>query len=313
MLRPTSLKVCVGAAFLFAGSNAATAQEVQQKAESNHISVSIDGKPFTDYWFGKRPDRPYVRPFFFPVLAADGTPVTADHYGQKEHPHHNSLWVGQGEVNGADHWDLGLGANQPRQRHIRFERLGGDTIVEDIEWESKKHEPMLHERRTMKFTPFPDGSRGIEFTLEFTPINGPVTFGDTKEAGLVAIRVNDAIPQDHPVLTNSTGAQGEKATWGKAADWCDISGQIDGKEYGVAAMDSPHNPRHPTRWHVRQYGLLGANPFGLSYFDKGTPKHAGDFVMQPGKTVTFQYLVVVHQGDAASAHLPEKYKAFAGR
>ena len=45
------------------------------KEESNHLSVSIEGKPFTDYWFGKREDRPYARPFFVPVLAPDGTPA----------------------------------------------------------------------------------------------------------------------------------------------------------------------------------------------------------------------------------------------
>jgi hypothetical protein len=284
--------------------------QVTLKAESNRIAVSIDGKPFTDYWFGTRSDRPYVRPFFYPVMAADGTPVTEDHYGQKEHPHHQSLWVGHGEVNGADHWALS-GEKTPKQRHLKFDQVSGDTIVEALEWEGKDHQPILHERRTMRFMAFPDKSRGIEFTLEFTPTEGPVTFADTKEAGLVAIRMNDQIPKNKAVLTNSTGAHGEKATWGKPADWCDISGKIDGKEYGIAAFDSPQNPLHPQQWHVREYGLLAANPFGLSYYDRKVKKHTGDFVMPPGKTVTFRYLVVVHEGDAASAKLPEKYERFA--
>ena len=295
---------------------------VALKEEGNHVNVTIDGKPFTDYWFGKREDRAYARPFFAPVLAADGTEVTTDHYGQKEHPHHQSLFVGHGDVSGADHWAL-AGDKTPKQRHIKFEKVEGDTIVEDLEWEDKAHEPMLRERRTIKFVPFSDGSRGIDFTLEFTPISAPVTFADTKEAGLVAVRVSDAIshadapkkksggnPTGAAMLTNSTGATGEKATWGKAADWCDISGQINGKDYGVAAFDDPKNPRHPTRWHVREYGLLAANPFGLSFFDKGADRHAGDLTMEPGKTTTFHYLVVVHEGDAKSASLPEKYKQF---
>jgi hypothetical protein len=283
--------------------------QVTLKAESNRIAVSIDGKPFTDYWFGARSDRPYVRPFFYPVMAADGTPVTEDHYGQKEHPHHQSLWVGQGEVNGADHWAL-EGEKTPKQRHLKFDQVSGDTIVEELDWEGKDHQPILHERRIMRFMAFSDQSRGIEFALEFTPTEGPVTFADTKEAGLVAIRMNDQIPKNKAVLTNSTGAHGEKATWGKPADWCDISGKIDGKEYGIAAFDSPQNPLHPQQWHVREYGLLAANPFGLSYYDRKVKKHTGDFVMPPGKTVTFKYLVVVHEGDAASAKLPEKYERF---
>ena len=291
---------------------AAFPAEVKLDQKTNYVAASIDGRTFTDYWFGKRDDRPYVRPFFFPVLAANGTPVTADHYGQKEHPHHNSLWVGHGEVNGADHWGL-HDDKSPKQRHIRFEKVEGDTIMEDLEWEGTDHQPILKERRTMRFVVFPDSARGIEFTLQFTPIDGPVTFGDTKEAGLVSVRVSDAIPTDHPVLTNSRGAHGEKATWGRPANWCDISGQINGKEYGIAAFDHPNNPRHPTRWHVREYGLLAANPFGLSYFDKGTPRHTGDLTIELGKTVTFRYEVVVHEGDADSAGLDQKYRQYAAQ
>lgn len=285
------------------------AADVTLTEKPNQISVSIDNKPFTDYWFGKRPDRPYARPFFYPVLAADGTPLTSDQYGQREHPHHNSLWVGQGDVNGADHWAL-HGEKTPKERHVAFEKVSGDTVVEDLEWEGKSHQPILRERRALRFMTFDDGTRGIEFKLEFTPISGPVNFGDTKEAGLVAVRMAKAI-SDHPTLTNSSGQHGEKATWGRPADWCDISGQIHGKEYGIAVFDHPDNPRHPTRWHVREYGLLAANPFGLSYFDKGTPPHTGDFVIQPGMTVMFRYEVVVHEQAADAAKLDEKFKRFA--
>jgi hypothetical protein len=172
---------------------------------------------------------------------------------------------------------------------------------------------MLNERRTMKFVEFPDKSRGIDFTLEFMPIKEDVTFQDTKEAGLVAVRMNDQVPQNKAVVTNSTGATGEKAIWGKPADWADISGKINGKTYGVAAFDSPQNPLHPQQWHIREYGLMGANPFGLSYYDKKNPKHAGDFKMPVGKTTTFHYLVVIHEGDAKAAKLAEKYKEFAGK
>ena len=301
------IALCGGYAFGEQGS-------VSLKEEGNHIAVSIDGKPFTDYWFGKRDDRPYARPFFYPVLAADGTSVTDDHYGQKEHPHHNSLWVGHGEVNGVDHWAL-KGDNTPQQRHIKFGKVEGNSIVEDLEWDGPDHQPMLRERRTLQFEALADHSRGVDFTEEFTPISGPVTFQDTKEAGLVAVRLAKSI-SDNPTITTSAGVHGEgmaaeKQAWGKAAEWCDESGQVNGKEYGVTVFDDPRNPRHPTRWHVRAYGLLAPNPFGLSYFDKGTPKHAGDFRMEPGSTVTFRYRVIVHEGAADAARIADEYKQYA--
>ena len=104
----------------------------------------------------------------------------------------------------------------------------------------------------------------------------PVTLKDTKEAGLCSLRLPKPI-SDNPTLTNAAGQTGEKDTWGKPAPWCDISGQINGKPYGVAVLDHPSNPRHPTRWHVREYGLLSANPFGLHDYDKkANPPGAGN-------------------------------------
>jgi len=47
----------------------------------------------------------------------------------------------------------------------------------------------------------------------------------------------------------------------KHADWCDYYGSIGGKTVGIAMFDHPSNPRHPTTWHVRDYGLFAANPF----------------------------------------------------
>ena len=161
--------------------------------EENRVVVQIDGKPFTEYWFGPTPDHPYVRPFMYPVLASDGVGVTSDQINVKggDHPHHRSLYVAHGDVNGVDHWSLTKqlkGEKQPEQKHVKFEKVEGDTSVEDLQWQDNDFKPMLDERRTVRFFEFPDHNRGIDFTLEFTPVSGPVKFGDTKEAGLCSVR-----------------------------------------------------------------------------------------------------------------------------
>lgn len=307
-----------------ATATAAETGSTKLTQEDNRVVVQIDGKPFTEYWFGPTPDHPCVRPFMYPVLAPDGVGVTSDQINVKggDHPHHRSLWVAHGDVNGVDHWSLAKqfkGEKQPEQKHVKFEKVEGDTLVEDLEWQDNDFKPMLNERRTVRFFEFPDQSRGIDFTLEFTPVSGPVKFGDTKEAGLCSVRMASAISAQ-ATITESTGATAtgdaksskeEKAVWGKAADWCDESGEIDGKPYGVAIFDNLANPRHPSTWHVRLYGLMSANIFGLHDFDKANPKGAGDLTIDAGKTVTFKYRVVVHAGDAKAAGLDEKYKEYA--
>jgi len=303
----------VSTASFVTAADAPAPSAVKLTAEKDHIHVDIDGKPFTDYWFGAREDRSFTRPFFLPVLAADGTPVTSDQYTvpRGDHPHHQSMWVSHDSVNGVDHWSL-LGKPRPaRQNHLKFDRIDADAFVEELDWEDKDpSKTLLHETRTMRFIAFPDGSRGVDWTVSLTPADGPVTLADRKDAGLCAVRVATNIAKTE-TITNSKGDTGEKACWGKPADWCDISGTVNGKPYGIAIFDSPANPRHPTTWHVRQYGLMAANPFGYHDFNPKLDKHAGDFTIETGKTATFRYMVVVHEGDAAAAKLDEKYNKFA--
>jgi len=118
--------------------------------------------------------------------------------------------------------------------------------------------------------------------------------------------------QGHIVM--SSGLRDEE-TWGKRADWCyyygPVSGGTNGLEtLGVAIFDHPGNPRHPTNWHVRDYGLFAANPFGLSFFEK-KPKNAGDMTIAAGQSVTFRYRFYYHRGDEKEAQVAEHYKKYA--
>ena len=70
------------------------------------------------------------------------------------------------------------------------------------------------------------------------------------------------------LITSSTGAKTAKATWGKAFDWCDYSGVIDGQRVGVTLMPDPANFR-PSWFHNRNYGLMVANPFGRKSMKQG--------------------------------------------
>src|SRR5688500_7456658 len=112
----------------FAAEPAAKGGVALKQAETS-IDVTIDGKAFTTYRFAPAADDPkFVRPYFFPVLAADGAKLTSDQAsGGGDHPHHRSFYVAHGDVNGADHWSHMLGDKQPRQRHLGFDKVEGDT------------------------------------------------------------------------------------------------------------------------------------------------------------------------------------------
>ncbi|MEP6664167.1 MAG: DUF6807 family protein, partial [Verrucomicrobiota bacterium] len=101
----------------------------------------------------------------------------------------------------------------------------------------------------------------------------------------------------------------DQETWGKHAAWCDYYGPVEGKTVGIAIFDSPKNPRFPTAWHVRDYGLFAANPFGAHEFEK-KPKGSGDLIIPPGKSVTFRYRLVLHEGDEKISGIAELYENY---
>ena len=60
--------------------------------------------------------------------------------------------------------------------------------------------------------------------------------------------LSPAQPQARPRQGKERPPATRANVWGKEADWCDISGQINGKSYGVAILNSPTNPLS-AKWH----------------------------------------------------------------
>jgi hypothetical protein len=110
-------------------------------------------------------------------------------------------------------------------------------------------------------------------------------------------------------MVNAEGQETEKNVWGKRSAWVDYYGQVDGQTVGVAIMDHPSNPRHPTYWHSRAYGLFAANPFGVRDFTADKSQD-GSMTIEPGQRLTFRYRVVIHPGDARSADIAALYARY---
>ena len=290
--------------------------------QDDRVTVTVEGEEFTTYRFTG-----HDKPILYPLRAPGGVPLTRSWPIEKgvagepeDHPHHESLWFTHGSVNGHDFWaprahGAGPDGPIPHVEHVSIDRCeSGETgILETTSrWVDADNKPVLTEHRTMVFSA-DETARSIDVTLKLVADSGPVTFGDTKE-GSFALRVRPALqPKDSNGsqgaggrLVNSEGLV-DGAAWGKRARWVDYSGTVDGKAYGIAMLDHPSNLRHPTWWHAREYGLSGANPFGIHDFS-GEPEGAGNHTIPPGKTLVLRYLVVFHEGDAGAAGIDRRWK-----
>ena len=238
--------------------------------------------------------------------------MVADVPGEtSDHPHHKGIWSAYGEAGHVDNW--AEAETSGRTLHREFETVESGPVFGRFvalgDWvDHVGGEPVLTERRTVTVyatAPY----RLFDYQLALTATGSDVLFGDTKEGGFISLRVASSMDaKADGRLENSRGGVGETDVWGKRAEWCDYSGPVEGKTAGVAFLESPESFGHPTYWHARDYGLMSANPFGLSEFlGEG---HCGDYTLPAGETIVFSYRVYIHQGDAAAGQVPAMYSAY---
>ena len=280
------------------------------------VDVAIDGKPFTSLHYGDS----VMKPFLHPLISASGKTITrgwpiAPAEGEsKDHPHHTGLWFTHGIVNGLDFWTnakAGPQFGRVAVDKIRVAKGGKKSGKVDFEarWLTPENKAILKEVRKMNFSSEGE-SRIIDFESTLTALDQPLKFGDTKE-GFFAIRLSDKLAEKGGTgkMTNAAGATGMKDVWGKPSPWVDYSGTLDGEPIGVAIFDANRNPKHPTTWHARDYGLFAANPFGDHDFYNDKEKD-GSMIVAPGKSMHFRYRIVIHPGDVNSAKIADMYKAW---
>jgi hypothetical protein len=87
----------------------------------------------------------------------------------------------------------------------------------------------------------------------------------------------------------------------------DFAAELDGEKWGVAIFDHPANPRHPTYWHARDYGLFALNPFGRNAFD--SKQEESQWKIPTGEKIEFRWRVLIHPGDMKLADLYSQYAA----
>lgn len=307
---------------LFAGCSTcpfcrSSKQAVQISELPDRLRVELNGQLFTEYFFKDVP-----RPYFYPIIGPGDVamtrnwPMKTTPDEEHDHPHHRSLWFAHGEMNGRDFWTEEKSFGKIVHDHFTKVASGKTSglIQSHNNWVAADGKVICTDDRTFRvYNPKHGDERVFDFEITIHASEGALTLGDTKE-GTMAIRLAETMRLKGPVgqghIVNSAGVR-DGETWGKRADWCDYYGPVDGKVVGVAIFDHPENPRHPTWWHVRDYGLFAANPFGQHEFEKLTDKSAGNLTIPAGGNVTFRYRFYLHAGDDQQAKVAQKYREYA--
>jgi hypothetical protein len=284
--------------------------------ETDKLRIEINGQLFTEYHFA---GAPHV--YFYPVLGPGGKAMTRN-WPMKEvpgeeqdHKHHRSLWYSHGAVNGVDFWAEGEKSGKiVHQEFLEIKDGAKMGVLRSANhWVAPGGEVVLTDEQLFRVHARPNNERLFDFEITLKANEKDVVLGDTKE-GSMAVRLNEVMRLTHGKeagtghIVQSTGVR-DGATWGKRAEWCDYYGPVEGQVVGIAIFDHPSNPGHPTWWHVRDYGLFAANPFGVHDFEK-KPPGTGNLTIPKGKSVTFKYRFYMHEGDEVQAKVAARYQDY---
>lgn len=294
------------------GVATAHANKVTIREAEGKLIVNINDKLFTEYRYTG-----FKRPFFYPVIGPTGASMTRDWPMQdnpediKDHIHHKGICFKHGNVNGINFWSDQKESGNIVQESIKhsIDAQGRGVIEAQNNWVDITGKLIC--RDTRKFVLYADNNAYVidyEVTVKATEVE--LTFVDTKE-GSMSIRMPTHMTDKGSPGGNIINSEGIKdnAAWGKRAKWVYYFGKRGSPVAGTAAFDHPQNPRYPTWWHVRSYGLFAANPFGQHDFEKKSPG-IGDLKVEKGNEVTFRYRLIFTTGNEVDAKIAERYQAY---
>ncbi len=329
------------AVILFLNANIKAQQStgfsIEEKKDKKEVEILFNNKLLTAYCYYDSSRKPVL----FPVNTVDGITVTRSYpfktvSGERtDHPHHTGIWLNYESVNGLDFWNNSTAIEIAKRNQygtivhqkIINKKTKGNTasLTATAIWIRSDNKILLHELTTFNFS-VNKNDFIIDRITTLKAADTTVIFKDVKD-GMFAIRVarelelpskeKSSFIDDKGNITNvppsgadvtgmyygSTGLKGD-SVWSSKGNWVMLTGKKDGKEITIGIIDHPMNVGYPTYWHARGYGLFAANPLGRKVFSNG--KEELNFSLQPGKSVTFRYRVIIHSGNFLTSDVMDK-------
>ena len=293
----------------------AAGSKISVRADPKRIEVRVDDALFT----ALNADVAAQKLYLHPLMSPSGLPVTRafpmeDVAGEStDHPHQRGVWIGSEKVSGVDFWENEPSYGTKNQGTVTLAEVtgvhgGNDEGAFTIHavWNGPDKTTYIDETRTMTFRAEPN-VRTIDIDLHLQARKA-LTFEDNYDA-ILGLRLGTEFEEAHGGrAVNAEGLTGWQKLRGARSAWIDSNATMGGKPVGVMVMDHPKNFRFPTPWHVREYALVFASPFGSRKYSESNPDFS--LTMKPGQILDLRYRILVHDGDLDAA---AAFKQFAGQ
>jgi hypothetical protein len=250
-------------------------------------------------------DAEILRPYFTDVHSLTGRRITRTHPPKEpeatDHPTmHPGIWLAFGSLGPGDYW-----RNKGRVEHVAFvdePKADDDVVTFRVKQRYVADGQTVCEEVCRHTIRVREEGWWLRYDSEFR--GGPkAVFGDQEEMGLgVRMTAKLCVKGGQGRIRNDAGDVNEAGVWGKPARWCDYGGLVDGRRLGAVVVPHPENP-WTSRFHVRDYGLMVANPIGQKAFKVDFPEIR---VIDPAEPLRLRFDVFVYDVlDGADLNLPE--------
>lgn len=265
------------------------------------ISVRLGETLVTSYKHQANQKLPYLYPLTGPI---SGKSLTTE--SEEPYPHHHSLFFGCDHLNGGNYWQGPLDVGQIVSTNARVGQVTDRSveILDHCEWRKPSQPVVMTDDRRFKVIIADANLRIIDADIAWTAVQD-VTVTKTNHSLFAVRAAADITPKMGGNLMNSEGQTGEKATFGKEANWCTFWGKRQGVPgdvvEGIALMNDPDNPWKVCPWFTRDYGFMSPAPF--------------NFIAQPwqlaaGMSVKLSYRVLLYAGSPRAGDVQEVFKAW---
>ena len=274
--------------------------------EGDGVATERAGR-WTYHW------RAPTKPFFHPVATPAGHVLSRD--GTTSHPWHHGLWFTVKFVNGENFWE----EIEPfgTLHHSGAPAVAGTTLTGTVRWVRPDGTVVVEEQRELTHVDLAPDAYALDLHLELTA-RDDVELDRTPYVGWggysgLTYRGRDDL--DATFLLDGDATRGRDAVTGDRGRWLDLSGLAGGDAgapVGVAMLDAPGNPNHPTPWYGHTDGAVYGEE-GRTNFLNAAFLWDGPLAVAAGDTLTFDHRVLVHDGIWDASRLETEYGAWLPR
>ena len=253
------------------------------------------------------------RPFIHPLATPSGVVLSRD--APDDHPWHHGLWFTVKFVGDDNFWEemAPYGVLRHDFPPDVIEDHDGSVVVSGaLTWTRPDRTTVaLSEHRSFTHVPIDDDAYAIDLDTTLIP-HADVRLDRTPFTtwggyGGLAFRGRADLVDSQILLDDGSG---HDRVFGTPSRWSDLAGTVDGAPVGLALLDHPENPRHPTPVYggakLDNYGDGWSNLLNAAFlFHDGLDLAAGQHIR-------LRHRVLVHDGHWDASRLADEWERWAG-